>query len=269
MTKGILKKVCVFAGAMMLLMPATGIQAAEDSGIKGKESDTTEKAEIEFDKVEYPAVVVKRAGLKMEASDDAESLKFLSKGEKVTVTGLTKYYGYCRVKTQDGDTYYMNRNNLKIEKQSQEAAPAADEQAVSYTVPAENAQVVQTLPVSEQAAVQTSAPAGASNQTTYTQNSGSLNAAAGVHYGPSGKETYYNLNMDGVISGMRDLGNNDAYWVRDDGVKMLGNYVMAAADYSTYPKGSIVESSLGQAIVVDTGGFAYGGSTQLDIATAW
>ena len=87
--------------------------------------------------------------------------------------------------------------------------------------------------------------------------------------GPSGTETYYNLNMSGVISNMQDMGINGDYWVRDDGVKMYGDYVMAAANLDTHPYGSIVESSLGDAIVVDTGDFAAYDEDQLDIAVEW
>lgn len=68
---------------------------------------------------------------------------------------------------------------------------------------------------------------------------------------------------------MRAMGNNDEYWVREDGVKMLGDYVMVAAHLGIRPRGSIVETSLGKGIVCDTGGFAHGNPTQLDIATAW
>ena len=57
-----------------------------------------------------------------------------------------------------------------------------------------------------------------------------LTASAGTITGPSGKETYYNLNMSGVVSIMRSLGNTDEYWVRDDGVKMLGNIVPHTSD---------------------------------------
>ena len=108
-------------------------------------------------------------------------------------------------------------------------------------------------------------------ETTYTEpaGDGKLTASKGVNYGPSGKETYYNLNMNGVVSTMQSLGYNEQYWVREDGVKMYGNYVMVAADLNTHPRGSLVESSLGTAIVVDTGGFAASNPNQLDIATAW
>lgn len=106
---------------------------------------------------------------------------------------------------------------------------------------------------------------------TYTNNTGdgTLTASKGVNYGPSGKETYYNLNMSGVVDIMQSMGYNAQYWVREDGVKMYGDYVMVAADLNTHPRGSLVESSLGTAIVVDTGGFAASNPNQLDIATAW
>ncbi len=97
-----------------------------------------------------------------------------------------------------------------------------------------------------------------------------LTAFAGVNYGPSGKETYYNLDMSGVVSIMRSMGNTDDYWVRDDGCKMLGDYIMVAADLSAHPRGSLVPTSLGMGIVCDTGGFVSNGSgVSLDIATAW
>lgn len=96
-----------------------------------------------------------------------------------------------------------------------------------------------------------------------------LSASAGVFYGPSGKETYYNLDMSSVISIMRGMGNNDEYWIRLDGAKMLGDYVIVAANLGKHPRGSIVETSLGQGIVCDTGSFTYTSDTQLDIATNW
>lgn len=66
----------------------------------------------------------------------------------------------------------------------------------------------------------------AEQQTTQTTvntswNGSVLSPSAGVNYGPSGKETYYNLDMSGVVSIMRGMGNNDSYWVRGDGCKCL------------------------------------------------
>lgn len=99
-----------------------------------------------------------------------------------------------------------------------------------------------------------------------------LTASKGVNYGPSGKETYYNLPMGGVIRIMRNMGfdaENYPYWVRDDGVKMLGDYVLCACNLSVHPRGSLVEISLGKGICADTGGFAKHNHTQIDIATSW
>lgn len=95
-----------------------------------------------------------------------------------------------------------------------------------------------------------------------------LSASKGSVLGPSGKETYYNLNMDSIINIMSAFTSGN-YWIRDDGVKMLGDYVMVAADYNIRPRGTILETSLGTGIVCDTGGFASSNPTQLDIAVSW
>ena len=95
---------------------------------------------------------------------------------------------------------------------------------------------------------------------------------SGVCNGPSGRETYYNLKMDLVVKYMRKLGYKEKdypYWVRDDGAKMLGNYVMVAANLKIRPKGTILECSLGTAIVCDTGGFVKKYPKGLDIAVNW
>ena len=99
-----------------------------------------------------------------------------------------------------------------------------------------------------------------------------LSKSKGAIVGPSGKETYYNLNMSSVVRAMRNIGYSEEeypYWVREDGVKMLGKYVMVAANYDIRPKGTIIQSSLGEAIVCDTGGFAKRNATQIDIAVSW
>ena len=107
-------------------------------------------------------------------------------------------------------------------------------------------------------------------QTRSTTWKGSvLNRYNGVNRGPSGKETYYNLNMNKIVDARKRLGVNSEYWVRNDGVKMYGDYIMCAADLSVYPRGSIVETSLGTGIVCDTGAFVKSTGIVLDIATAW
>lgn len=108
--------------------------------------------------------------------------------------------------------------------------------------------------------------------TTVEENSWNgpvLTPQSGRIQGPSGEETYYNLDMSGCISIMQQNGYDSTYWIRSDGVKMYGDYVMVAANLNIRPKGTVVETSLGKAIVVDTGTFAYSNPYQLDIAVTW
>lgn len=99
-----------------------------------------------------------------------------------------------------------------------------------------------------------------------------ITPSSGVANGPSGYETYYNLPMGGVVSIMRGLGYSEAeypYWVRDDGCKMLGDYIMVAANLDLRPYGTVLPCSRGMAIVCDTGTFAASNPYQLDIAVSW
>lgn len=101
-----------------------------------------------------------------------------------------------------------------------------------------------------------------------------LTKSKGINYGPQGKETYYNLPMQGVVKIMRRAGFSEdeyPYWVRNDGCKMLGPYIMIAANQSHWPLGSVVETSLGYGLVCDTGSFIYmhDGWSWIDIAVSW
>ena len=94
----------------------------------------------------------------------------------------------------------------------------------------------------------------------------------GGYMGVSGRETYYNLYMGNCVNFMRELGYSEEeypYWVRDDGAKMLGNYVMCAANWKTRPRGTILQTSLGDAIVVDTGEFVADYPNGVDLAVDW
>ena len=102
---------------------------------------------------------------------------------------------------------------------------------------------------------------------------GKLTRTSGVAWFEGHKETFYNLDMTGVLywSQMRlpeDMKGWE-YWVREDGCKMYGDYIIVAADQEIHPFGSIVMTSLGEGIVLDTGTFIYSNSEQIDIATNW
>ena len=85
------------------------------------------------------------------------------------------------------------------------------------------------------------------------------------------KETYYDLNMSGVMQiAARQCGVQATYRVREDGAKVdADGFVLVAANLSKYPRCSTVETSLGPGKVYDTGGFARTNSEQFDLATDW
>lgn len=109
-----------------------------------------------------------------------------------------------------------------------------------------------------------------SNDTTHLMEPGvTIDPVGGVFQGPWLKETYYNLDMSYCMEIMRvHYGIDKDYWVREDGVKMYGDYIMCAADTNVYPKGSIVETSLGRAMVVDHCEAAEW-CPEFDIAVTW
>lgn len=105
--------------------------------------------------------------------------------------------------------------------------------------------------------------------TTYCASTDGLTASSGVNYYGEQKETYYNLNMSRVVDNAKSAGVEGEYWIREDGVKMMGDKVIVAANQDLYPYGTTVDTSLGEGIVLDTGTFANSNPTQVDIATDW
>jgi len=83
--------------------------------------------------------------------------------------------------------------------------------------------------------------------------------------GISHRETYYDLPMNVVIGAC-----GGTYSIREDGAKVDQNgYILIAANYSRYPRCSIVETSMGLGKVYDTGGFAKVHPNGFDLATDW
>jgi len=101
---------------------------------------------------------------------------------------------------------------------------------------------------------------------------GGLTKAKGVNFftdsnGVVHRETYYDLDMHTVAE---NCGNGGIYTIRADGVKVDRNgYILIAANLARYPRCSIVQTSLGAAMVYDTGGFVSRYPDGYDIATDW
>lgn len=91
------------------------------------------------------------------------------------------------------------------------------------------------------------------------------------------QETFYDLNMSKVMKNAMYAGgvwtncnHSGHYSVREDGVKIDDDgYVIIAANLDRYPRCSVVQTSLGQGKVYDTGSFAASNPEQFDIATDW
>lgn len=99
----------------------------------------------------------------------------------------------------------------------------------------------------------------------------STKANGGV-LGPSGQETYYNLPMNNCVANMRKRGYDAKrypVWTRKDGAKMFGHYVMVAANWKIRPLGTVIETSIGWGIVVDTGEFVKTSPRGVDLAVTW
>ena len=110
-----------------------------------------------------------------------------------------------------------------------------------------------------------------SENRTYDEQTVSLHLTeeGGSFYHEGRKETYYNLEMGRVVQTMRNKGYSEEdypYHVREDGCKMLGDYIIVAARLDLHPRGVVVETSLGQGIVCDTGEFT---EDLYDIAVNW
>ena len=96
-----------------------------------------------------------------------------------------------------------------------------------------------------------------------------LTAALGRIQFQGHTETWYNRPMNRIVATAQKRGINGDYWERADGVKMYGRFAIVAADYKTHPYGSIVETSRGTGIVLDTGEFTKKDPTAIDIAVTW
>ena len=65
----------------------------------------------------------------------------------------------------------------------------------------------------------------------------------------------------------RGIKGSDDYWVRADGCKMCGIYIICAGAEDRY--GEIIDTSRGKGIILDTGDFAKDDPTAIDMAVNW
>ena len=80
-------------------------------------------------------------------------------------------------------------------------------------------------------------------------------------------EKYYNLPMKKVVA-MADkaMDVKDLYWIREDGVKMYGYWVICAS-HPSIDRFTIIDTSLGEGIILDR--HTVDDPDLIDIATTW
>ena len=69
--------------------------------------------------------------------------------------------------------------------------------------------------------------------------------------GPSGIETCFNENIEEILDNMWNNGFIGEYWIREDGVKMFGKYIICKANPNNKSLGTIIPTTIGIAIVCD------------------
>lgn len=209
------------------------------NNVEEKEEDTKdlEVVDTNVKELKKTLYVNNQANVRVMPTTESEVLTKLKKGDNIKVTGETKKW--YRIEYKDADAFISK-------------------------------DLCQATKPQESKSQETKASSKKDNSSIPTEWSGKrLTKQAGTVQGPSGKETYYNLNMSGIVSRLHRMGYSGEYRVRDDGVKMFGNYILVAASFDIRPIGTILPTSLGMGIVADTGGFARNNKYQLDIATTW
>lgn len=96
-----------------------------------------------------------------------------------------------------------------------------------------------------------------------------LTKKGGINIFEGHQESWYNLKMTKVIQRAQANGITGVYWENSDGLKMYGSYIIVAANYDIYPYGSLVNTSRGMGVVLDTGEFIKKDPTMIDLAVAW
>ena len=257
--------------------PAGALQMPDDDGAAEMNKSTIGAAfdsTYQFDAEDAVVYLREAAVVKTEPFDEAEDLTALDKYTPIHLTGSSSRK-YWEVKVGDTigylDSAVITRDLAEIEALKEDDLRREETEAQSK-IEQEESIAEKAFEAKEEwtEALKESRREELANQTRSLYWDGPvLTRSKGSVYGPSGKETYYNLNMSGCVRNMNRRGYYYEVWVRNDGCKRFGDYIMCAANLGVHPFGSLVECSLGTCIVVDTGGFAAGNPNQLDIAVTW
>lgn len=95
-----------------------------------------------------------------------------------------------------------------------------------------------------------------------------LTARGGVFMNPATgmKETWYDLDVSRCIKRAQDMGIPCEYWVREDGCRMFGKWIVLAS-HPSITRYTRIQTSLGEGIVLDR--HTVDDPNLIDIATTW
>ena len=176
-----------------------------------------EKSKIKVKTTQYVTISL---NVRKKPNPHSKILGQLAYAEKVKVTSDPESNGFVQIK-YDGGVAYVQSRYLSDE----EPKPAK----------------IVILSASHSTSKSKETTSTTTDLTTNSSYNGEvLTKQKGAIQGPSGKETYYNLKMDRVVENMRKNGYEGEYWVREDGCKMFGDYIIIAANLSLRPRGSLV-----------------------------
>lgn len=233
------------AGVIVLLCLIAGLIIKYQTPVKEPEDMKTTNVTVELTDEQYAAI-------QRDASNSTRSARWETTDEINMIAQVAVRKRAQELLRGVEEEYKAATGGTEVEEIKREQSDSADRsttpvdcQETTYTLPSEN-NTVSTVAVPAE---------------------GCLTASKGVHMGPSGRETWYDLPMGGVIDIMRGLGYTEEeypYWVREDGVRMFGSFVMVAVDTYKLPKGTIIDTSLGEAMCVD-----HCPAGNIDIAVTW
>jgi hypothetical protein len=230
---------------------------------------TVKKTEIE---VSGPLAAV-TFGESSPVTFEIDSANIPEKVAETTVEAVKTENTMSTVKTaaEEKKTETATKTETVTKTETEKKEEAVIEVLIDVTEKKETAENTETSEVTETTETEDTTES-TTDPAEYVWDGPKLTRTGGVAMGPSGRETWYNLDMSINIGVMRRLGydeENYPYWIREDGAKMLGPYVMCAANYEIRPRGTILPTSLGMGIVVDTGGFVKKYPYGLDICVDW
>lgn len=258
--KGVYKKLFLLPCIISCFIPASVSLAAEEPASSSSRTQLKSVSGFRFSSVSYKLGTILEDTELLLPARDAELRILLKEGDTVRI-----------LLDEDGESSIKDLGSLQESKESREAIRVQFGEDSGFVW---KDLVEEQKPEEMAGSPEMKAETDSNKEVPIAApayQGGVLTPTIGTIIGPSGKETYYNLDMSGVVANSHRDGIEGDYWVREDGAKMIGDNILAACDVSgaVHNRYDLVSTSLGTAICADTGTFALSDPTQIDIATAW